>query len=181
MHSLGASLPVIFPGQAEQKAAYRLLSNDGVTMEPILDSHTEQTVERCGTEPLVLAIQDTTTLNDDARTFHDARGDATEDLDANHPMTEGGWRQGRQGSLAPHPLTCGGITVNAVGRPLGLFMAGTDDGSGDFRQASPFHRGRGKDSRRWVQGLERAGELARACPPYHHPLAMIPWPRDHYL
>ena len=64
MHSLGASLPVIFPGQTEQKAAYRLLSNDGVTMEPILDSHTEQTVERCGTEPLVLAIQDTTTLND---------------------------------------------------------------------------------------------------------------------
>ena len=55
MPSRGASLPVIFPGRAEQAVATRLLSNDGVTLEPILDSHTEQTVERCGTEPLVLA------------------------------------------------------------------------------------------------------------------------------
>ena len=42
----GAHLPAIFPGRAEQAAAYRLLSNEAVTMEHILDSHFEQTVAR---------------------------------------------------------------------------------------------------------------------------------------
>ncbi len=133
MQSSGASLPIIFPGQAEQRAAYRLLSNDGVTMEHILDSHTEQTVERCGAEQLVLAIQDTTTLNYAGLV-------ATQGLD---DIGSGNW------GLRMHV----GITVNAAGRPLGLFMT-----NADLRQAE------GKDSRRWVLGLERAGELARACP-----------------
>ena len=62
-HAPGASLPVIFPGAAEQKAAYRLLSNDRITMEHILEPHQEATVDRCRLEPVVLAIQDTTTLN----------------------------------------------------------------------------------------------------------------------
>ena len=44
-------------------AAYRLLSSDGVTMEHILESHSEQTVERCRAERFVLAVQDTTTPN----------------------------------------------------------------------------------------------------------------------
>ena len=134
--SLGASLPVIFPGRAEQTAAYRLLSNPGVTMDHILDSHVEQTVERCAAEPLVLAIQDTTTLNYDGLA-------ATSDLD-----DLGGGGQGVQGLLA-HV----GVAVNAVGRPLGLFR--TD---ADFRQADDT------DSARWLQGLERSQELARACP-----------------
>ena len=60
---LGEHLPAISPGRAEQTAAYRLLSNDAVTMDHILDSHYEQTVERCHAERLVLAVQDTTTLS----------------------------------------------------------------------------------------------------------------------
>ncbi len=59
----GASLPVIFPSAAAQKAAYRLLSSARVTMEHILDPHAEATVERCRQERVVLALQDTTTLN----------------------------------------------------------------------------------------------------------------------
>ena len=65
MHRLGEHLPSNVPGRAEQTAAYRLLSNDAVTMDHILDSHFEQTVERCRAERLVLAVQDTTTLNYD--------------------------------------------------------------------------------------------------------------------
>ncbi len=94
MHGPGASLPVIVPGRAAQTGADRLLSNPGVTMDPILDSHGEQTVERCGTEPLVLAIQDTTTLNHDGL-------DTTEDLDAMHLMTEGGGGGQGPGAFAP--------------------------------------------------------------------------------
>ena len=132
---LGESLPVIFPGRAEQAGAYRLLSNAGVTMDHILDSHAEKTVERCAAERVVLAIQDTTTLNYDGLT-------ATSDLD-----DLGGGGKGVKGLLV-HV----GMAVNAVGRPLGMFTA-----DADFRQAP------GKDSVRWLQGLERSRELAQAC------------------
>ncbi len=60
----------------------------------------------------------------------------------------GGGGKGSSGILA-HV----GVAVNAVGRPLGMFEV-----DADFRQAQ------GKDSVRWVDGLDRAQELARACP-----------------
>ena len=44
-YARGASLPAIFPGAAEQRAAYRLLSNDRVTLEHILQPHQEATVD----------------------------------------------------------------------------------------------------------------------------------------
>ncbi len=56
----GEHLSSIFPRRAEQTAACRLLSNDAVAMDHILDFHFAQTVER-----LVLAVQDTTTRNQD--------------------------------------------------------------------------------------------------------------------
>ncbi len=133
---LGEHLPSIFPGRAEQAAAYRLLSSGAVTMEHVLESHFEQTVERCRAERLVLAVQDTTTLN------HDGLSE-TSGLDG-----LGGGGKGSSGILA-HV----GVAVNAVGRPLGMFEA-----DADFRQAA------GKDSVRWTAGLDRAQELARACP-----------------
>ncbi len=52
-------------------------------MDHILDSHGEQTVERCGAEPLVLAIQATTTLNHDGLAV-------TADPAAIQMMTDGG-------------------------------------------------------------------------------------------
>ena len=138
---LGEHLPSIFPGRAEQTAACRLLSNDAVTMDHILDSHFEQTMERCRaeryrTERLVLAVQDATTLNYDGLS-------STSDLDE---LAGGG--KGSAGILAHF-----GVAVNAVGRPLGMYTVDTD-----FRQAED------RDSVRWVDGLERAQELARACP-----------------
>ncbi len=44
---LGEHLPAICPGRAEHEGACRLPSNDGLTMEHMLESHFEQTVERC--------------------------------------------------------------------------------------------------------------------------------------
>ena len=133
---LGQSLPEIFPGRAEQQAAYRLLSNPGVGVEHILASHFEATVERCRAERLILAIQDTTTLNHDGLV-------ATEGLD-----TLGGAGKGANGILA-HV----GMTVNAAGRPLGMISL-----DATFRQAD------GKDSIRWLDGVTQAEQLAAACP-----------------
>ncbi len=133
---LGEHLPAIFPGRAQQMAAYRLLSSEAVTMEHILDSHFEQTVERCRAERLVLAVQDTTTLNYDGL----SQTSGLDDL--------GGGGKGSSGILA-HV----GVAVNAAGRPLGMFEAD-----------AAFRRAQGKDSTRWVDGLDRAQELAAACP-----------------
>lgn len=49
-----------------------------------------------------------------------------------------------------------GLAVNPQGRPLGVFSL-----DADFRHDTPDD---GKESRRWVEGLERAGELAATCP-----------------
>lgn len=48
---------------AEQKAGYRFFSNEGVRPESILASHRAATVERMASERVVLAVQDTTTLD----------------------------------------------------------------------------------------------------------------------
>ena len=65
VHRPGEHLLSNFPERAERTAAYRLLTNDAATMDHILDSHFEQTVERCSAERLVLAERDTATLNFD--------------------------------------------------------------------------------------------------------------------
>ncbi len=132
---LGESLPAIFPGQAEQAAAYRLLSNKAVTMEHIPASHFEQTVERCRAERLVPVVQGTTALNYDG-------------LSATSGLDDIGGGNGASGILV-HV----GVAVNAAGRPLGMFEADAD-----------FRRAEEKDSVRWLAGLDRAQELARACP-----------------
>ena len=112
LRRLGEPLPSIFPGRAEQTGAYRLLSNDAVRMEHILESHFEQTVERCGVARFVLAVQDTTTLDYDGLS-------KTSGLDS-----VGGGGKGSSGILAHF-----GVAVNAVGRPLGMFAADSENRS----------------------------------------------------
>ena len=60
LENMGEELPVIFPVTAARTAAYRLLSNPGVSMDHILEPHVAATADRCRGEPVVLAIQDTT-------------------------------------------------------------------------------------------------------------------------
>ena len=148
LRHLGESLPVIFPARAEQKAAYRLLSNEKVSMEHILEPHQEMLVERCRLEPTVLAIQDTTTLNYDGL-------EATGGLDG-----LGGGGKGTSGILA-HT----GLAVTLAGRPLGLFELNAAFRSGktaDGMDVGPDVND--KESARWWRGLDRAQELAAACP-----------------
>ncbi len=55
----------IFPRQADYRAASRLLNNTQVSMDDIFESHRQATVMRCAQFPVVLAVQDSTTLNYD--------------------------------------------------------------------------------------------------------------------
>ncbi len=58
----GATLPVIFPGLAAQKAAYRFLSNKHVRVPDILEPHQAAMVARCQSQSPILAVEDTTML-----------------------------------------------------------------------------------------------------------------------
>ncbi len=137
----GEILPVIFPGEAEQRAAYRLLSNSKVTMDHILEGHQEAMVERCRVQRLILAVQDTTFLDDNGL-------EATEDL-----VDIGGGGSGALG-IAAHA----GVAFTEGGCALGLFHL-----DADFRRP-PEHEAEDKESRRWLDGYDRAVELAGACP-----------------
>lgn len=134
----GAAIPAIFPARPERKAAYRLLSSGTVSMEHILEPHQATMVERCQLEDIVLAVQDTTTLNYDGL-------EATEGL-----VGLGGGGKGTCGLVA-HV----GLAVNVAGRPLGVFAL-----DATFRDGNDED----KESVRWEHGHERAQELARACP-----------------
>lgn len=58
-----AQIPQLCGSRAKAKAAYRFFSHRACTMEAILASHYEASAERAATEPVVLAVQDTTSLN----------------------------------------------------------------------------------------------------------------------
>jgi hypothetical protein len=48
---------------AKTKAAYRFFRNTNVAMQTLLRPHIESTIERLGAHPVILAVQDTTSLN----------------------------------------------------------------------------------------------------------------------
>ncbi len=114
------------------------------TMDHILEEYQEAMVEHCRSQHLILAIQDTTSL--------DYKGlEPTEGL-----VDIGG---GSSGTLrvAAHA----GVAFSEGGSALGLFHL-----DADF-PLEPGHRKSeegDKKGRRWLDGYDRAVELADACP-----------------
>lgn len=59
----GASIPKASGQASAAKAAYRLLSHEAMEVGAVLQAHGEALLERVRAEPVVLVVQDTTTLN----------------------------------------------------------------------------------------------------------------------
>ena len=60
----GELIPQVSEGSAAKtKAAYRFFNNPQVDMPTLLRPHLESTIERLRQHPVILAVQDTTTLN----------------------------------------------------------------------------------------------------------------------
>ena len=137
----GLSLLQVFATPAQQKGAYRLLSNSRVTEEHVLDAHRQSTVDRCRLEPVVLAVQDTTMLNYSG-------------LATSEGLAEwGGGGTGVKG--LPVHLT---LAVTPTGRPLGVLEMDTR-----FRPPAP-EQAETSERARWLAGLDCAAELAKSCP-----------------
>jgi hypothetical protein len=145
-----ANIPEACGGKAGAMGAYRFFQNKKVTMDIILTAHTETVIERIKQHKVVLAPQDTTTL------------DYT-----THPMTED------VGPVSHKNEACIGLLLHDTlaftedGVPLGILDAQCwardpqDRAKKDRRKDLPIEQ---KESMKWLRSFRKVAEVQRLCP-----------------
>lgn len=145
-----AQIPQACQSRAKTKAAYRFLEHPDTTMDRLLEPHVESTCERLRDQDIVLAVQDTTSLNYSAHP-------ATEDLG---PI--GSQLEGPIGLLVHDTMA-----FTAEGTPLGLLdvQCWSRDGS-EFgkRHQRRQRRIEEKESHKWLESFSRVAEAQQRCP-----------------
>jgi hypothetical protein len=137
--------------RAKTKAVYRFCAHPDVSMEAILQPHYETSLGRAAQHPLVLALQDTTSLN---YTTHSS----CEDLG---PIGSFG-AQATLGLFVHSTLL-----LNPAGTPLGLLNAQCwardpeQHGTSKQRERLPIEQ---KESRKWIVGYEATAQAQRRLP-----------------
>lgn len=144
------SVPQACQSRAKTKAAYRFFDHPEMSMDRILDPHYEATLVRARQEVVVLAVQDTTTLNYTA-----------------HPATENlgpiGYRLDRGIGLIVHDT----MVFNREGTPLGLVDVQCwardpeDFGKKKRRHELPMEE---KESHKWLASFRKVAEAQKRCP-----------------
>jgi hypothetical protein len=146
-----ANIPEACGSVAKAKAAYRFLGNPEIKMEKVLQSHYEATAKRTGEHKIVLAVQDTTSLNYSA-----------------HPATEdigfiGSRKDGGPIGLMVHNT----MAFSLEGTPLGLLDVQSwardpeDYGKRQRRHEAPIEE---KESYKWLKSLRAAEKTRKQCP-----------------
>ena len=146
----GELIPQAVEGSAAKtKAAYRFFHNPQVKMKTLLRPHIESTIERLRAQPVILAVQDTTTLN---YTAHPAEG-----VGPINTTQDGGVGLILHSTLAFTPQ----------GTPLGLLdvqcwaRAAEEAGKRETRHARPIAE---KESRKWLVSYRAVAEVQKLCP-----------------
>lgn len=144
------TVPQACQTRSKTKAAYRFFEHPEITMEKVLESHRESTLNRIGGESVVLAVQDTTTLNYTA-----------------HPATENlgpiGYQLAKGIGLILHDT----MAFNTEGTPLGLLDVQCwardekDFGKKKRRHKLPIEE---KESYKWLVSFNKAAEAQRKLP-----------------
>jgi hypothetical protein len=145
-----ASIPQTCCSRAKTKAAYRFFDHEETTLENLMTPHIEATRGRIAKEKIVLAIQDTSTLNY-----------------STHPATE---NLGSIGSIDPDKIIGlvlhATIAVNTEGTPLGVIDAQSwarnpeEFGKKKERKSLPIEQ---KESYKWLKSFHVATATAKAC------------------
>jgi Domain of unknown function (DUF4338)/Transposase Tn5 dimerisation domain/Transposase DNA-binding len=145
-----ASIPQTCGSRAKTKAAYRFFDHERATLQNLLAPHIESTTKRIANEKVVLAIQDTTSLNY-----------------STHPATENlGPIGSRPTGIVGLMLHCT-LAVNTEGTPLGLLNAQCwardpdEYGKADKRRNLPIEE---KESKKWLTSFKAATVTTTACP-----------------
>lgn len=132
------------------KGAYRLLSNDHISTHDILAPHYASTAERMSKEPVVLAVQDTTSLNYSTHTATTGLG------------TIGSHVDGALG-LEVHDT----LAFTPAGVPLGLLdvQVWARDGEEFGKKHTRRQRSiQDKESYKWLASFQAAAHAQRLCP-----------------
>ncbi len=135
--------------EAKTKAAYRFFQNSNVDMQKLLRPHIESTIERLRSHKVILAVQDTTSLN---YTAHPPEGMG--------PIGDG--KYGLVG-LVLHDT----MAFTPAGTPLGLIDVQcwardpNDIGKKHRRQQLPLEA---KESKKWLVSYRTAAEIQKTCP-----------------
>jgi hypothetical protein len=144
------NIPEACGTKARTMGAYRFLGNKKVTMDVILTPHTEATIERIKEHQIVLAPQDTTTLNY-----------------GTHPATMGLGPINNIANRAMGLILHDTLAFTADGTPLGILDAQCwardpeDKGKSERRKALPIGE---KESMKWLRSFHRVAEIQKLCP-----------------
>ena len=145
-----ANIPEACGSKARTMGAYRFFQNKKVTMDVMLTAHKETTIERIKQHRVVLAPQDTTTLNYSA-----------------HPMTKG------FGPVSHVDHTLVGLLLHDTmaftedGTPLGILDAqcwardSQQKGKRYLRKQLPIEQ---KESMKWLRSFQKVAEVQKFCP-----------------
>jgi hypothetical protein len=145
-----APVPQACQNRAKTKAAYRFFQHRETEMERLLEPHYQATLQRLAQQPVVLAVQDTTSLNY-----------------SSHPATEG------LGPIGSKPTGIIGLLLHSTmgfsleGTPLGLLDVqcwardGAAFGKKHQRKQRPIEE---KESAKWLKSFQRVAEAQRRLP-----------------
>jgi hypothetical protein len=142
-----APIPQACNSLAEAKATYRFVENDAIVPAAIREPHHQATVQRVRSHPIILAVQDTTTLNY-----------------STHPCTQG---------LGPicHTRKAIGLLLHSTlaitpaGQPLGFLHNAVRARDRRARVSSREPRKlANKESYKWVESLTACQAVAPLCP-----------------
>lgn len=147
----GVPVPQACDGSsARSKAAYRLLKNKRLDLDALLKGHIESTARRVAKHKVVLAVQDTTSLNY-----------------TSHPATTGlgpiNTRKDNAVGLIVHDT----MTFSTEGTPLGLAdlqcwaRDPAEAGKKEKRHQLPIEE---KESYKWLKSYRAVGEMQKLCP-----------------
>ena len=145
-----ANIPEACGSKARTLGAYRFFQNKKVTMDVILDAHTEATIERIKGHKIVLAPQDTTTLDY-----------------STHPMTDGLGPTSSLDSKSIGLILHDTLAISEDGTPLGVLDAQVwardpqDRGKSTRRKELPIEQ---KESMKWLRSYRRVSEIQKLCP-----------------
>jgi hypothetical protein len=145
-----AQIPQACGSRAKTKAAYRFFDHPSTTMDALLQSHYQASTARIGAHPVVLAVQDTTSLNYNAQP-------AIENLG---PI---GTRADTWFGLMVHDT----MAFTPQGLPLGLIDVqcwardAQDFGKKHRRKDLPIEH---KESYKWLKSVQAAARVQACCP-----------------
>jgi hypothetical protein len=145
-----AALPQACGTRAKTKAAYRFFDHARVNLQNVLACHYQSSAARAAREPVVLAVQDTTSLNY-----------------STHPATEQLGPIGSQAEGAVGMLVHSTLAFNLAGTPLGLLDVQCwvrdpeEFGKKHQRYELPLEA---KESVRWLRSLQALEQRQAACP-----------------